>query len=117
MSERARPALYLAGGFWQIHRPYPSLCIAMPTVILAPNLRRHVNVPPAKVDAATVREALAQVFEANPRLKGYVLDEQGMLRKHLTVFVDGRRVADRETLSDPLHAASEVHVFQALTGG
>lgn len=89
----------------------------MPTVILAPNLRRHVDMPPVRIEAATVQEALSLVFEANPRLRGYVLDEQGALRKHLMVFVDGRRVSDRDTLSDSLRKDSEVHVFQALTGG
>lgn len=89
----------------------------MPTVILAPNLRRHVDVPPMQLEASTVQEALRQVFDANPRLRSYVLDEQGSLRKHLMVFVDGRRIADRDKLSDPLASASEVHVFQALTGG
>lgn len=89
----------------------------MPTVVLAPNLRRHVDVPPTKLEAATVHEALGRMFEAHPRLRSYVVDEQGMLRKHLMVFVDGRRVTDRERLSDALGETSEVHVFQALTGG
>jgi hypothetical protein len=89
----------------------------MPTVTLAPNLRRHVDVPPMKLEAATVHEALHKMFEAQPRLRSYVVDEQGVLRKHLMVFVDGRRVADRERLSDALGESSEVHVFQALTGG
>lgn len=89
----------------------------MPIVALAPNLRRHVDVPPTRLDATTVQEALGKMFEAHPRLRSYVVDEQGVLRKHLMVFVDGRRVSDRERLSDALGEASEVHVFQALTGG
>lgn len=89
----------------------------MPTVILAPNLRRHVDVPPTRLEAASVKEALDRMFEAHPRLRSYVVDEQGALRKHLMVFVDGRRVGDRDRLSDPVGEASEVHVFQALTGG
>jgi hypothetical protein len=64
-----------------------------------------------------VASVLAQVFAAQPRARGYVLDEQGHLRKHVTVFVDGRRVRDREGLSDPVGEASEVYVLQALTGG
>jgi sulfur carrier protein ThiS len=67
--------------------------------------------------AATVREALDQVFSANPRLRGYVLDDQGRLRRHVVVFVDGEMVADRERLSDPVRPASSVLVMQALSGG
>jgi hypothetical protein len=46
-----------------------------------------------------------------------VLDEQGHLRKHVVIFVDGARVRERETLSDPVATAREIHVLQALTGG
>jgi sulfur carrier protein ThiS len=64
-----------------------------------------------------VHSALAQVFAAQPRARGYVLDEQGHLRRHVVVFVDGQRVRDRERLTDPVGEASEVYVLQALTGG
>jgi sulfur carrier protein ThiS len=57
------------------------------------------------------------VFAAQPQARGYVLDEQGHLRKHVVVFVDGQRVRDREQLSDPVRDSSEVYVMQALTGG
>ena len=60
---------------------------------------------------------LDHVFASQDRLRGYVLDDQGALRKHVTIFVDGRRVADRTDLSDPVGDASEVYVFQALSGG
>ena len=69
------------------------------------------------VAPGTVASALAQVFSAQPRARSYVLDEQGQLRKHVTVFVDGRRVRDRERLTDAVGEASEVYVMQALTGG
>jgi hypothetical protein len=46
-----------------------------------------------------------------------VLDDQGRLRRHVHVFVDGVLVADRERLSDPVGPASELHVMQALSGG
>ena len=66
------------------------------------NLRRHVECPPHVVSGATVREVLDAVFADNPRLRGYVLDEQGELRKHMAVFVDGALVCDRVGLSDPV---------------
>lgn len=89
----------------------------MPRVVFTSNLQRHVNCPETEVAAGTVRTALAQVFAAQPQARGYVLDEQGHLRKHVVVFVDGQRVRDRELLSDPVRDASEVYVMQALTGG
>ena len=89
----------------------------MPRVVFTSNLQRHVNCPETQVAAGTVRTALAQVFAAQPQARGYVLDEQGHLRKHVVVFVDGQRVRDRERLDDPVRDASEVYVMQALTGG
>jgi hypothetical protein len=56
-------------------------------------------------------------FGMNPRLRDYVLDDQGHLRPHVAVFIDGRRVADRVALSDALAPDAKVYVLQALTGG
>jgi molybdopterin converting factor small subunit len=89
----------------------------MPRVVFTSNLQRHVNCPETQVATGTVHSALAQVFAAQPQARGYVLDEQGHLRKHVVVFVDGQRVRDREGLSDLVHDSSEVYVMQALTGG
>jgi len=89
----------------------------MPRVVFTSNLQRHVTCPEMQVAAGTVRSALAQVFAAQPQARGYVLDEQGHLRKHVVVFVDGQRVRDRELLSDAVRDSSEVYVMQALTGG
>jgi molybdopterin synthase sulfur carrier subunit len=58
-------------------------------------LQRHVACPPFSVEAATVREALERAFEREPRMRGYQLDDQGALRKHMSVFVNGKAVRDR----------------------
>jgi molybdopterin synthase sulfur carrier subunit len=89
----------------------------MPEVTFTSALERHVAAPPATVGGRTVREALEEVFRANPRLRGYVLDDQERLRPHVQVFVDGEMVADRAGLGDPLSPGSRVHVMQALSGG
>ena len=89
----------------------------MPQVVFTENLKRHVDCAPADVRGTTVAEVLAQVFESNPRLGRYVLDDQGMLRKHMLVFVDGSPTKDRTGLSDPVDESSEVFVMQALSGG
>ncbi|MCH7342080.1 MoaD/ThiS family protein [Pelomonas sp. CA6] len=80
-------------------------------------LRRFVEAPEMDCAAATLGEALEQVFAEHRRLRGYVLDEQGHLRPHVAVFIDGQRVRDRVGLSDTLQPQSQVHVLQALSGG
>jgi hypothetical protein len=89
----------------------------MPTVHFTQNLQRHLTAPPRTVPGATVRDALEHVFRENPQLRGYVLDDQGRLRKHVVIFIDGRQVGDRTGLSDEVGSASEVFVMQALSGG
>jgi sulfur-carrier protein len=89
----------------------------VPTVAFTPNLQRHVECPTERVDGATVRAVLDAVFASNPRLRGYVLDDQGALRRHMMIFIDGQQIDDRVRLSDPVRATSEVYVMQALSGG
>jgi molybdopterin converting factor small subunit len=89
----------------------------MARVVFTANLQRHVRCPPADVPGRTVREVLDAVFAANPAARSYVLDEQGELRKHMTVFVNNEPIGDRVRLSDPVSAGDEVFVFQALSGG
>jgi len=86
-------------------------------VAFTKNLERHVACPTVDAAGASVREVLDRVFADNPRLRGYVVDERGALRKHMVVFVDGEPIADRERLSDAVAPASEVYVMQALSGG
>jgi hypothetical protein len=86
-------------------------------VIFTANLKRHVDVPVAEAPGGTVGEVLDGVFEQNKVLRGYVLDEQGGLRKHMGIIVDGVVLADRRKLSDTVRADSTVYVLQALSGG
>lgn len=89
----------------------------MPRVSFTQNLQRHLDVPTLEVDGATVRAALEAVFGEHPRARSYVLDDQGRLRKHVIVFVDGEQVQDRDGLGDAVERDSEVFVMQALSGG
>ena len=89
----------------------------MAIVHFTETIQRHVPCPPATVGGATVREVLDAVFAANPRARGYVLDEQNELRKHMAIFVDGRMIRDRVGLSDAVGPDAEVYVMQALSGG
>ena len=89
----------------------------MPTVTFTSALRRFLPVPIAEVEGGTVAEALAQVFADHGRLRGYVLDDQGALRRHVAIYVNGEVVRDRSRLSDKVAPQDEIFVAQALTGG
>jgi len=89
----------------------------MAKIYFTSNLRRHVDCPAMEAAGGTVREVLAQVFAVQDRLGTYVLDDQGALRKHMTILVDGKRIGDLEHLSDPVGETSEVWIMQALSGG
>jgi molybdopterin converting factor small subunit len=89
----------------------------MAKVVFTPNIQRHVALPAAEASGRTVRDVLEAVFTDNPQARGYVLDDQSGLRKHMTIFVDGRMIRDRARLTDAVTESSTVYVFQALSGG
>jgi sulfur-carrier protein len=89
----------------------------MARIVFTPNIQRHVECPQAEADGDSVREVLDNVFASNPQARSYVLDDQAALRRHMTVFVDGRAIRDRARLSDRVAVGSTVYVFQALSGG
>ncbi|MEZ5856856.1 MAG: MoaD/ThiS family protein [Hyphomicrobiaceae bacterium] len=89
----------------------------MAKVSFTANIQRHVTCPDTEAPGATVREVLDAVFRDNPRARGYVLDDQSALRRHMAIFLDGALITDRATLSDPVSPTSTIHVFQALSGG
>ena len=89
----------------------------MPTVRFTQNIQRHVGCPILQVGGGTVREALESYFQQIEKARGYVLDDQGRLRHHMAVFVDGAQIEDRDGLTDPVGESAVVDVVQALSGG
>lgn len=89
----------------------------MPHIVFAPAIQRHVASPEREVRASTVNDALQAVFQLQPELRHYIVDDQGQLRRHVTVFVDGTAIRDRRRMSDHVGEASRVYVVQALSGG
>jgi sulfur-carrier protein len=89
----------------------------MAKVVFTSNIQRHVALPEAETSGRTVRDVLEAVFADNPQARGYVLDDQSGLRKHMAIFVDGRMIRDRARLTDAVSESSTVYVFQALSGG
>jgi hypothetical protein len=76
-----------------------------------------VQCPTRQVAGATLRDVLDAYFADNERARGYVLDDQGALRKHMAIFIDGRQVRDRTMLSDAVDADAMVDLIQSLSGG
>jgi molybdopterin synthase sulfur carrier subunit len=89
----------------------------MARVVFTPNIQRHVLCPEAEAPGCTVREVLENFFSENSQARSYVLDDQSGLRKHMTIFVDGRMIRDRVRLGDAVSETSIIYVLQALSGG
>jgi molybdopterin synthase sulfur carrier subunit len=80
-------------------------------------LRELVPNGPMPAAGATVGDALASLFAHEPRVRSYVLDDQGRLRKHVCIFADGERLKHDTALAHSIRPDTELHVMQALSGG
>ena len=89
----------------------------MAVVEFTQNLRRHVACPTESVPGDTLISALEAYFARHPAVRGYVLDEQGRLRHHVTLFIDGAQLRARDRLDTPVAEGATVTVMQALSGG
>jgi molybdopterin synthase sulfur carrier subunit len=89
----------------------------MATVRFTQNIQRHVPCPTREAAGSTLRAVLDDYFRENERARGYVLDEQGKIRQHMVVFLDGELVRDRNGLSESVEPNSVIDVIQALSGG
>ena len=89
----------------------------MPTIHLTRHLRNVAPTAPVEVDGGTLGAALDAYFSAVPKARSYVLDDQGRLRRHVAVFVDGELLMDKSNLKLPVTARTEIYVMQALSGG
>ena len=70
-----------------------------------------------EVEGDSIGKILSACCEQNPDIRSYILDDQGRVRKHVAVFIDGKMIDDKESLSDPVASDSAVFVMQALSGG
>jgi molybdopterin synthase sulfur carrier subunit len=86
-------------------------------VAFTTNLQRYLACPMEQAPGASVRAVLDSVFTEHPRLRSYILDDQGRLRRHVHIYVNDARISDPVRLADPVDDGDEVFVFQALTGG
>lgn len=89
----------------------------MAKIAFTRHLREVAPCEPTRYDGATLAEVLDAVGRDYPRLKSYVLDDQGRVRQHVAIFVDGALRPREGALGLPMSETTEVYVFQALSGG
>jgi molybdopterin synthase sulfur carrier subunit len=89
----------------------------MSVVRFTRNIQRHVECPTREVSGATIRDVLEGYFHLHEKARGYVLDDQGRLRQHMAVFVNGSQICDRDNLSDQVPPDAVIDLVQALSGG
>ena len=89
----------------------------MARVEFASSIARQITIQPVDVMGRTVGEVFEQAFLQQPALRGYVLDDQGAVRKHVAVFINNEAISHRTTLTDAVKEDDCVYVIQALSGG
>ncbi|MEA2250685.1 MAG: sulfur-carrier protein [Solirubrobacteraceae bacterium] len=65
------------------------------------------------IEGRTVGELLAELERARPGVSGWILDERGLVRRHINVFVNG----EYGTQDTPVQADDRVDVLPAISGG
>jgi molybdopterin converting factor small subunit len=65
------------------------------------------------VEGGSVTELLLEIERAHPAARGWILDERGVLRRHINVFVNGELVRQ----DAPVAAGDKIDVLPAISGG
>lgn len=90
----------------------------MPTVRFTYALKRFF---PGLTELPAEGRSLAEIFneieKLYPGISAYLLDEQSCLRKHVNIFIDGKMINDRKSLSDSFAGNAVIYIMQALSGG
>lgn len=89
----------------------------MAKLVFTPNLGRLTDCPVGEHAGDTIAEVLDQAFASRPAARSYVLDDQGGLRKHMQLFLNGEQLRDRRDLSTAVGPQDEITIMQALSGG
>lgn len=67
--------------------------------------------------AGTVGEALGSLWQQHLGLRDRVLNEQGVLRPHVNIFVNDENVRRKEMLDTRLPEKCEITILPSVTGG
>jgi molybdopterin converting factor small subunit len=66
-----------------------------------------------RLEAATVLELLRELEREHPALGGWIVDERGLIRRHINVFVNGDRGGEETAVGGD----ARVEILPAITGG
>lgn len=83
-------------------------------VLIPSALRSYTESSHAEASGATLADLLMNLEHQYPGIRFRMIDEQEHVRRHIRIFVNGKQA---NALSQPLSAADEVVIFQALSGG
>ncbi len=90
----------------------------MPHVEFTSQLAQHVNCPANQtVPAGTLEELLETMFKQYPALRDYIMQKDGELQNHVSIFVDGQMLPHGQSLDVAVNDGSQIFVMQALAGG
>jgi molybdopterin synthase sulfur carrier subunit len=69
--------------------------------------------PDHAIEGGTVRDLLRTLEREQPAVSGWILDERGLIRRHINVFVNG----EYGKADTPVGPDDRVDVLQAISGG
>src|SRR5437879_4581189 len=79
--------------------------------------RDILEVPLALDMRMTAGEVIAAIAREHPGIRDRVLDEQGALRRHVNIFIDGENARHLGGLSAQVGSESEMWIHPSLSGG
>ena len=92
--------------------------LQMPHLEFTSQLAQHVDCPSHQtVTATSLKEALESMFSQFPALRDYVMQADGSLQPHVSIFIDGHMLPHGESLDLAVDDESQIFVMQALAGG
>ena len=65
------------------------------------------------VEAGSVSDLLRELERAQPGVAGWIVDERGLIRRHINVFVNGERAEE----GTPVGADDRIEILPAISGG
>ena len=65
----------------------------------------------------TVGDALLALREKSPAALDRIMDEQGTVRRHVNIFVDGENIRFLDGLASPARDGATIVVLAAVSGG
>ncbi len=90
----------------------------MPKVNFTSALKRFFpQLKEIQVEAENLQDVLYQLEASFPGLKDYIVDESGVLRQHVNIFINGELLHKTDKLDISISQTDEIFILQALSGG